>query len=853
MFKPEDYIDSINDLLDDEQTLVAENIVKSPLDMQERYMSLVPDELLDFIVKQWRPGMTSDQADQIFRKYSTFKEGGSVTTPKRGLVDEPGSYAGEEVPSAINFTLDPKKVGKEGGYRLSIRKKNLVVDEIFSVNKYGSKEAALEAAQDAYKELSGTPIKKEMRIDATPLNKKIQKALIENFPDVDFDFDGYKYGISSYTKNKAPEYTDLFSRIRLFADDYGRGSFPTGENAKQNLFFNLYRSSQQEGSRWQLKSKKPKSWTDGGAWKKAKFIDTETGQEITFDNLKEYLGEDVYNKSVKTYENRNLLNNQRIKFKGKDVRLSTFLKDKFIENKTIERFGPNFTDEQFNQMFKKYKKWTPFNNNHQFGIKNNWWDTQITTASSNHKLNSLVSTLNSNIDDKTKKQTIKQIKDLPGGAQYVSADGTSLIGKQPKIKNVVQAAFKEVGAGRTFAANIKPGTSLHKLLMLNCNKGKAEGGRIGYGEAGIVEGATCSIEEAATNLAKDIEKNKEQIKKGNFKNIKGGKRLLQAGGAFFGWVDAPIEFAFALPYLMVGDIQGAKRATTFGLVGAGGNVRDELNPEAKQYVQNTDLLNKWFDKYSANVRLEKDLENKDMPQEKVDSINKQLAINQSDLEDIQTEYDKVAYDTELDLEKGRQDLIKDLQNQVKENLNIDLKFPLLTSPEEWAVGKQPGLDLEASEKRKVRDYPEIKNIRQFKDQMGEKYAGTEGFLFFKPGIFDKLSQLGPDYKENLYGDYIMGRREGKELEDLYSSLPPEYTSQLSTLEKEDLLYGLKRKLIAGQTTKQQLEDQGFDIQQIMSARPYASGGLASLTKTTPPKRGPNYQGLASLPKYGKQY
>jgi hypothetical protein len=92
MFKPEAYVDSVLDLLDDEQTLVAENIIKNPLDMQERYMSLVPDGLLDFIVKQWRPGMTSDQADKIFRKYSSFNQGGSVTTPKRGLVDEAGSY-----------------------------------------------------------------------------------------------------------------------------------------------------------------------------------------------------------------------------------------------------------------------------------------------------------------------------------------------------------------------------------------------------------------------------------------------------------------------------------------------------------------------------------------------------------------------------------------------------------------------------------------------------------------------------------------------------------------------------------------------------------------------------------------
>jgi arsenate reductase-like glutaredoxin family protein len=110
MFKPEAYVDSVLDLLDDEQTLVAENIIKNPLDMQERYMSLVPDGLLDFIVKQWRPGMTSDQADKIFRKYSSFNQGGSVTTPKRGLVDEPGSYAGKGFVTPPNPNIPKESV-----------------------------------------------------------------------------------------------------------------------------------------------------------------------------------------------------------------------------------------------------------------------------------------------------------------------------------------------------------------------------------------------------------------------------------------------------------------------------------------------------------------------------------------------------------------------------------------------------------------------------------------------------------------------------------------------------------------------------------------------------------------------
>jgi len=256
---------------------------------------------------------------------------------------------------------------------------------------------------------------------------------------------------------------------------------------------------------------------------------------------------------------------------------------------------------------------------------------------------------------------------------------------------------------------------------------------------------------------------------------------------------------------------------------------------------------------AATENMKYKLENKDMSQEEYDRTVKYLNLAEKELEDIQNNYDKIAYGKEEDLLEGRKILTKEIQDKVKENLNIDLKFPLLTSPEEWAVGKQPGLDLEASEKRKVRDYPEIKNLREFKDKMGEKYAGTEGFLFFKPGAFMMAEELKPGLKEELYGDYIMGRREGKELEDLYSSLEPKYANQLSTLEKEDLLYGLKRKLIAGQTTKQQLEEQGFDIPQIMSARPYASGGIASLTTTIPPKKGPNHQGLASLKKYGKQY
>ena len=72
-----------------------------------------------------------------------FAEGGSVETPKRGLVDEPGSYAG------LEFTTNPKRVGKDGGYRAVGQRGGKNFDEVFSVKKYGSKTKAKEAANKA--------------------------------------------------------------------------------------------------------------------------------------------------------------------------------------------------------------------------------------------------------------------------------------------------------------------------------------------------------------------------------------------------------------------------------------------------------------------------------------------------------------------------------------------------------------------------------------------------------------------------------------------------------------------------------------------------------------------------------
>jgi len=85
-----------------------------------------------------------DPESQMFiEKELGFAIGGSVETPKRGLVDEPGSYAG------LEFITNPKRVGKDGGYRAVGQRGGKNFDEVFSVKKYGSKTKAKEAANKA--------------------------------------------------------------------------------------------------------------------------------------------------------------------------------------------------------------------------------------------------------------------------------------------------------------------------------------------------------------------------------------------------------------------------------------------------------------------------------------------------------------------------------------------------------------------------------------------------------------------------------------------------------------------------------------------------------------------------------
>jgi hypothetical protein len=919
MFKPEAYVDSVLDLLDDEQTLVAENIIKNPLDMQERYMSLVPDGLLDFIVKQWRPGMTSDQADKIFRKYSSFNQGGSVTTPKRGLVDEAGSYAGNkfqieqkenslkkiaeiiqkaDIEDNVEYLMRDKKSQIKRSEKVR-HPKGMVSDslaltlqglqtnqddllkvadllgedteyilDIIDESKYFADEARSKAG------LSGSRL---IEKDNRDKFLKIEKWMTRNASKFDNPVKLKKAINKRFGNNNVLNMAVENKRPPLFSDEFSMkilGAY-SGESSKLNtsLLDNVY-STVIYNFNTKVRddiTKEFKNILEGGPAKvkqeaRAKLRSSELLRRFNLDKkIEGPISNLIYKEIGETlYENIQVFRNPRFRTTDLLQYLSTIVdpeyKTQFLEAKDAITAATNGNMKMAREKLKiadnimydhkipqsiidlgyadpiEYTKVSPTTENFNVKIKNPEFDKEINKlirqyekATNPIMKSQLIEKMNILKDKFSSKyggylDEVNIGLDKEGKLKFSST--ADPVGKETDfLKELLKTQYQEKGKVpniKQIEKKLTPGTALYKTMMQFCPKGKAQGGRIGYSTAGSVGEVTCSIEEAAQGLKEELTKNSNDVRK-----IKGGSNLLKTAGKFFGWADAPLEFLFALPHLMVGDTQGAKRATSAGLLGYGGKRIDEFGPESKRYVNNLKNLDKWFDKFSAIGNIELNLENPNLSKDQKSFLEKNLEFRKKEIDEIQNNYGKIEYETKEELLEGREKLRQEIQTLIKGNLNKDLTFPNMVSPEDYLspLGNQTG-------PAKERDYPEIKNLREFKDKMGEKYAGSEGMFVYKPGAFMIAEELKPGLKEELYGDYIMGRREGRELEDLYSSLPKKFASQLSQLESEDYKNEMLKKRLS----------EGF-----------SSGGIASLTTTIPPKRGPNSQGLASLKKYGKQY
>ena len=207
-----------------------------------------------------------------------------------------------------------------------------------------------------------------------PLTKAKQLILETSFPEIDFDFTtGRKYGI-----DKASD-PIRYRKIKDFITMPSEGLFPYGYQAKEGLWNSLYRSTI-SGDRWELISKVPKNWKKDGAWKKAKFRDTQTGDIITYNNLKEYVdsqgGKGTYENSLKSWDNKRALSKIKIMYQGKEQSLGGVLnKVALAKSKKKPPVG-----------MKNLPGFATFQIAHTKGVGNNFWDVEVAYRNANLQL-----------------------------------------------------------------------------------------------------------------------------------------------------------------------------------------------------------------------------------------------------------------------------------------------------------------------------------------------------------------------------------------------------------------------------------------------------------------------------------
>ena len=904
MFKPEDYIDSVNDLLDDEQTLVAENIVKSPLDMQERYMSLVPDELLDFIVKQWRPGMTSDQADQIFKKYSTFKEGGSVTTPKRGLVDEAGSYAGD---------LNQKYLYKKGdAYRVMATKGDEKVFKTFPKDKLKEAIAYAKEVEEKFNKIEATnprPVtgkkltvynkfaqdihgkdyneltKEEKNIVQTrytqsdgkfrktfqtnPLTEIQQQKIEKAFPDIQFDFKkDQKLGVPIKIKGKVnPVFTavtnfinndyklslkkslpvstqrdivanfELPKGIKEWNFDVNKGGYrygiPDTGGANLNLgarirFFvnepKAYKVAADfatpEG--WLLIQMNrafesgqnpnfiPKYDLINGKKKIVGFTDNQHGGGKTYYALKKYANK--FNGTIMT---------EHPDFKNTKKYIDIANKAKLAPNKVIKDLlvkggvtNDKITLNNLLQYMVNEKGVVPIRRalvlHHKGGAAlNPTRDFQILNTAINSNIKGVESAMR--VDPKN--ITPKNIQFLKDAGASITIDGKTY-GSGPKTAIGGFKQAEQFVQNKLESFEEKDFKNLKKYVeKIGCTD-LAAGGRVGF-----ETGANCYL--------KGVEKiNSGKIAKGaearNFAKFANQAYKLGRGVLKYGIVPEAIFIgAESLVRMGMGDTltESLQSATSYL---PGGTAREDAATRSR--------LEKSLGKEGAAI-----LSNVRNYQEKNDKLQSLLNNKELDLAMSSAE----GADVQQQIEDKYKPLIAKAEDEAKRSTVFE---PEIAKAEELEATQEDVLGVKNPLKKFIRG------------NIGREIQPDESLLSYDLS-FPEITQK--DLNKRVYTDEQYYPRELMQLsnDQIRRAFPEDAQAIIDY--KESI-----RQLPMSSFDYEQL--QGFNIPETISRRykydfvpaeqgTFASGGLASLTKTIPPKRGPNYQGLASLPKYGKQY
>ena len=609
--------------------------------------------------------------------------------------------------------------------------------------------------------------------------------------------------------------SEIFAKATQLINDKGKfkGSFPRGAGAEDFLWHSFNRAAK-GGSKqitydlsalgYELPVENGKiNWNkkiDGTpAWKLVKFKDNEVGKTFSYNekNGKHIIG-DLKNQVNTAYNNTNKFNNAVKGFYEQaeiGQKFSGRLRDDFLIKELEAKMGRKITkaDDELvkNWLAGRRPYFSLTQVHHPEGVVKNVYNTQNVFTAANLKERDL---------EKIRQKEVNTIGEAAAQKNYNE-------GLQ-KISDEFAGIQKKVGSRYVGTAPTKQG-------LINVLNGFCGSPRKKFATAGVVDGLVCSMDEIQENIKKQTNQAMKATKDGKVPKKFGRLRSL---GMVFGWVDAPIEFYFAAPHLIAGDVEGAKRATTAGLAGWGKIDLDNISDEkAQRYIKHTQAMNNYFDNYNSAINAENQLENMEPGSEDYSLISSQFERAKTNMDKIQEDYQSYGY-TYQDGDIPMKDKVA-TQNYIRDKVKSDFenKIENIASNETFKDADQ---ELLKEQLRDLGGRPEkvtpITDLESYMRNKGEEMAGNTNWFFnVKPYVLEEAEALGVG---DIFDDYALGagvEAEGrKSLQDAYSEIPIEYANQLAALEKKQLEEGLKKKR----------------IQKLLENQYFSQGGIASLKR-----------------------
>jgi|TARA_R100000008_G_scaffold78185_1_gene59045 hypothetical protein len=739
-----------------------------------------------------------------------------------------------------NF-YDPKKNPK--GHTYGVPKGDPKYDIARNL-KPGRLETKLKKATEKYKEIKANPkLLAQKKAYDRELYQSRRTNILKNRRikyETDKDFREKKLEWARQDKIKNPE------KYKQKLNDYfaKKGRFPPGNNYKENVWRDMFRSSQKLGQeRFLLVDEKgnlltedkfPKvdgkvRWDVGGAYKKVKFYDTVTKQFVKLDNsikgkgitFEKYLdqksvgGKGAYKNAINGYKNKDDIKNLTFKdSKGKTIRLGTIVQERLNDGANYINSGVNVQHPDLNNTF---------------------WKNEVTLASANNELNYLEQTLerqlkNAGNDTTARNKAINNFKSKinrqPGGITKI-VEGETL-GVKPTTKSVVEAVGKEF--------NLNKFKDFKNLVATlggdNCGRGlKNQGGRVDLRDG------TPSVDVCFTNALERIRKggvdftNAEAI---NFNKLTKGLRAAGASNIIkFGVLPEILlegaliadkmasegdSFAqglrnsyLAIPFQALGVAKTYEEGEKDRILAATpesqrGKVLDVFNLQ--------DTLNKKFELMGASEGFKRQIAATDAVSDgplgyvgDSQDLQKRLSDTRADLQDLSrgdiNRAERILTSSPLDLNIQDQ-LTMDAFKAATEKADADKASRILVAP---------GTGLEDVQiKKRMKDIPITPEYAKEQLQATGDYYGRGYTPFGLNKLFTLFGMQNPRFGYDEQGVYD----EDRGLQD--------YTNYLRTLQFAENFRDEK-----------------------------AGGGIAKLAgdrSGPPPEKGPNSQGLLSLMKRG---